>query len=283
MTDLLSPRDLPEALELLASRPELCPIAGCTDAMVRAGETTIGADGVVDLLRIPELCGVCSSDDCVEIGATTTFSQLRREPLVRDRFPALADAAAVIGGWQIQNRATIGGNIVNASPAGDSLPVLLALAASVVVANPEGEREVPLSSFYRGYRDTELGQGELLTRVRVPWPSPGSRQFFRKVGARAAQAISKVVVAMVGRIDDGLIVEMRLAAGSVAAVPLRLVEVEEAVIGQTAEKSVAELAGKVAGESVTPIDDVRSTADYRRYVLGRVVRRMMLGLISAAV
>lgn len=278
-----APRSLAEALRLLAADPALRPIAGCTDLMVGDPEERAALAGVVDLSGLPELAGIrkiASGPEAggIEIGAATTFAEIRRSPAVRARFPALGAAAAVVGGWQIQNRATIGGNAVNASPAGDSLPVLLALDAVAVAIGAAGERRIPYREFHAGYRRTVLAPGEILAAIRLPPPPAGSRQSFRKVGTRAAQAISKVVAAALGRVEDGRIAELRLAAGSVAAVPLRLTAVEEALAGRPADAAAADLAGRLAAESVEPIDDVRSTAEYRRFALGRVVRRMVLEL-----
>ena len=203
---------------------------------------------------------------------------------LRAAFPALAQAAGQIGGWQIQNRATLGGNLANASPAGDSLPVLLALDATVVLASVRGLREIPYDGFHAGYRKTALQPGEIVARIRLPLPPAGTVQAFRKVGTREAQAISKVVVAMAGRIEDGRIAEIRLAAGSVAPTPIRLRAAEDAVRGQAPGSDaahiadIADIAGREAAGAVTPIDDVRSTAEYRRFALERVVRRMVLEL-----
>jgi CO/xanthine dehydrogenase FAD-binding subunit len=273
-----SPTPLDEALRALAEDPAIVLAAGCTDLMVRSIEALHGLERVIDLLAIPELCGIRESESGLEIGATTTFSEIRRSPAVRSAFPALAEAAGWIGGRQIQNRATIGGNLANASPAGDSLPVLLALDAAVVIAGPTGKREIPYSAFHIGYRKTALGPGEILAAVRLPLPPGGTIQAFRKVGTREAQSISKVVVAMVGRVEDGRIADLRLAAGSVAATPVRLRSAEEAVRRMPPGEEAAERAGRAAADAVEPIDDVRSTADYRRFALERVVRRLVLGL-----
>jgi CO/xanthine dehydrogenase FAD-binding subunit len=280
VTELASPRSLAEAVEMLGEKPWLRPIAGCTDLMVCDPVRRSSMGGVLDLLQIPELRGITETPGGLEIGATTTFAEIGRSALVNDRLPALAAAAQVVGGWQIQNRATIGGNVINASPAGDSLPALLALEAQVTLAGPNGVRKIPFSSFYSGYRQTEMKEGELLARLFIPDPTPGTRQFFRKIGTREAQAISKVVIALAGRVEDSVIADFRLAAGSVAATPVRLTAVEQAVIGRTVGPEVAELGGQCASESVEPIDDVRSTAAYRRFVLGRIVRRMTLALGS---
>ena len=186
----------------------------------------------------------------------------------------------MVGGWQIQNRATLGGNMANASPAGDSLPVLLALDALVVAAGARGLREIPYAEFHTGYRKTALQPGEIVASVRLPYLPQGWVQAFRKVGTREAQAISKIVVATVGRLENGRIAELRLAAGSVAPTPIRLRAAEKAVIGMAPGTGAADLAGREAAREVTPIDDVRSTAEYRRFALERVVRRLVLNLAS---
>jgi CO/xanthine dehydrogenase FAD-binding subunit len=274
----LRPRSLDEVVRHLESDPALVPIAGCTDLMVRGPEALHRLDRVIDLLGIPELRGIREIDGALEIGAATTFSEIRSSAMVQAAFPALVEAAGQVGGWQIQNRATLGGNMANASPAGDSLPVLLALDAVVVVAGRQGQREIPYSQFHTDYRKTALEPGEIIVHVRLPWLPPGSVQSFRKVGTREAQAISKVVVALVGRIENNRIAELRLAAGSVAPIPVRLRAAEDATRGLPPGAEAANLAGSIAAQEVQPIDDVRSTAEYRRYVLERVVRRMVLGL-----
>lgn len=274
----LRPRSLEEATRFLADDPALVPTAGCTDLMVRGPEALHRMDRVLDLLEIAELRGIREIDGGIEIGATTTFTEIGRSTAIRAAFPALAEAAGQIGGWQIQNRATLGGNMANASPAGDSLPVLLALDATVVAAGAGGLREIPYTGFHTGYRKTALQPGEIVARVRIPIPPQGTIQAFRKVGTREAQAISKVVVAMTGRIAEGRITELRLAAGSVAATPVRLRDAEGLLREMAAGPEAADLAGRAAAGEVEPIDDVRSTSDYRRFALERVVRRMVLGM-----
>ena len=278
MTAALRPRSLDEAVRHLQEDPTLVPTAGCTDLMVRGPEALHQMDRVIDLLGVPELRGIREVDGGLEIGATTSFSEIRSSAAVRAAFPILAEAAALVGGWQIQNRATLGGNMANASPAGDSLPVLLALDAVVVAAGSDGLREIPYAGFHAGYRKTALRPGEIVARVRLPYLPAGAVQAFRKVGTREAQSISKVVVALTGRIEDGKISEIRLAAGSVAATPVRLRSAEEAVRRMPPGPEAADRAGRAAADAVSPIDDVRSTADYRRFALERVVRRMVLGL-----
>lgn len=282
-----SPESLAEARRLLADAPDLRPVAGGTDLMVAGPVERADLTRVIDVGRIAELHGIAeTADGSVEIGAAVTFDEIRRHPLVAARHPALAAAAAEVGGWQIQTRATIGGNMANASPAGDSLPVLLALGATVVVDGAGGEREVAYDDFHVGYRETALGPGELIVRVRLPAAAgadrPGVHQLFRKVGTREAQAISKLVVALSARLEDGVVASVRFAAGSVAATPVRLAAAEAAVAGRPPDEETAAAAGEAAAGDVTPIDDVRSTADYRRAVLARVVRRLVLSLAASS-
>ncbi|MFQ5525815.1 MAG: FAD binding domain-containing protein [Thermoanaerobaculia bacterium] len=284
MTQYSSPSTLAEAVEILDSVPGVRLVAGCTDLMV--GLMSDDADAarsipaVMNVLGIRELSGIRERDGFAELGAASTFTEIRESNLVREKIPALAAAASEVGGWQIQNRATLGGNVVNASPAGDSLPVLMALDARAVAAGAGGEREIPYAEFHSGYRQTALEDGELLAWLRVPIPESGTRQFFRKVGTREAQSISKVVVALAGRVDAGKVADYRLSAGSVAPVPIRFPDLEREMIGREPNAATADWAGREAAASVTPIDDVRSTAEYRSFALEAVVRRLTLQLFE---
>ncbi|QDU68143.1 Nicotinate dehydrogenase FAD-subunit [Planctomycetes bacterium Pla86] len=264
--------------------PDAVAVAGCTDLMVVDTATGRRHGAVVDLQRLPELAGVRDDGGWIDIGAAVSFSQLRREALVAEHAPILVQAAATIGGWQIQNRATIGGNIANASPVGDSLPVLLALGAELVLASSSGERRVSYADFHRGYRETVLEPGGLIVRVRVPHALPDQFQGFKKVGTREAQAISKVVVALSARrVEVGgqeHLADVRLGAGAVAAMPIRLRRTEALLEGAPVGADTATRAAREARAEVNPIDDARSTARYRAHVLGRVVRRLV-GDISA--
>ncbi len=208
------------------------------------------------------------------IGALTTWTQLRHAPVISARLPALAEAAATIGAAQIQNRGTIGGNICNASPAGDSLPVLLAVDAAFDLGSVEGVRTVPAREFWTGYRQTALRADELLVRVRFP-VERARRTRFRKVGTRAAQAISKVVLALSYRDDEGTWRDVRLALGSVAPTTIRAHQTEALLEGTRPGASVADAAAAALAAEIAPIDDVRSTADYRRSVSARVLHRLL--------
>ena len=275
-----SPTRLQAAYELLADTDGGAPwrpLAGGTDLMVQmTGEIGEPPERVLDIWGLDELRGIGVEGDALVLGALTTYTEMRRSTLVAEHLPVLAEAAATIGAAQIQNRGTIGGNIVNASPAGDTLPVLLAVGAEMVLGSVRGERTVAADEFWPSYRTTARLDDELLLRVRLPLAA--DRQVrFRKVGTRRAQAISKVVMALAWRAtaDDAPWTQVRVALGSVAATTVRAMAAEAALEGarptpETAEAAVAALAGEIQ-----PIDDVRSTADYRRLVAGRVLHRLI--------
>lgn len=281
-TRAFTPARLDEALALLAD-PELMPvpIAGCTDFLVSAHGRQQFPPAVLDVSRVTELRGIGIGEDVLDVGAAVTFAELRRDPLVREHLPILAEVAATIGAAQIQARATLGGNLVNASPAGDSLPVCLALGAELVLASARRGRRVPHRRFHTGYRRTALEPDELLVRVRFPLPAP-ALQRFRKVGTRAAQAISKVVLAFTAHPDNGVLRQVRVAAGSVAPIPLRLSAAETALEGRSPSRRIAEAAARAAAGEITPIDDVRSTARYRRFALAACLRRAVLEATAEA-
>ncbi len=274
-----SPVDLDAAYGLLAEGGWR-PIAGGTDLLVQlTGELGPPPERCLDLWRLDELRGIAVDDGALVLGALTTYTDIRRSPLVAELVPSLAEAAATIGAAQIQNRGTIGGNAVNASPAGDTLPLLLAAEAQLVAGSARGERAIPADQFWAGYRRTALADDELLLRVRIP--ILGDRKVrFRKVGTRRAQAISKVVMALAWRSDeaaggDGAWRDVRLALGSIAATPVRAHQTEHVLEGRPPTAETAERAVEALSAEIHPIDDVRSTADYRRAVAGRVLHRLI--------
>ena len=240
------------------------PIAGATDLFVALNFGTLAPRRFLDIWRVEELRRIAANGDVLVIGALATYTDLIRSPLIADRLPMLAEASRLIGGPQIQNRGTIGGNIANASPAGDSLPVLAAVDATVVLRGISGERRVAFNEFYTGYRESVRRADELIVAVEIP-PVSG-RQWFRKVGTRAAQAISKVVIAGV---RDGKTV--RIALGSVAPTVVRARRAEESLgAGASIDEAV-----ELLRDEIVPIDDIRSTADYRRLVSGNLLRRFL--------
>jgi CO/xanthine dehydrogenase FAD-binding subunit len=272
-----SPRDLAEAYVVLAGGSPAAPvkpIAGGTDLMVTiTGELAPPPASVIDLWAIDALRGIAIDGDALTLGALTTYTDIRRSALCREHVPALVEAAGTIGAAQIQNRGTLGGNIANASPAGDTLPVLLAADALIVVGSGRGERNVPASEFWTGYRQTALAHDELILRIRLPLAA-GREMRFRKVGTRRAQAISKVVMAVAWQ-GDGTWREARVALGSVAATPIRATATERDLEGRQPTPETADRAAETLATELAPIDDVRSTAEYRRLVAARVLHRMI--------
>jgi CO/xanthine dehydrogenase FAD-binding subunit len=273
-----SPVGLEAALSLLAEGdgPPWRPIAGGTDLMVQlAGEIGEPPERLLDVWGLDELRGISVEPNAVVIGALTTYTELRRSPVVAEHAPALAAAAATIGAAQIQNRGTLGGNVVNASPAGDTLPVLLALDAELVLGSVAGERSIPAASFWPGYRRTARRDDELLLRIRIPIVEQREVRY-RKVGTRRAQAISKVVMALAWQpAEAGTWTGVRLALGSVAPTPVRAAATEAVLEGAAPSPDVAAAAVAALDAELTPIDDVRSTAAYRRLVAGRVLHRLV--------
>jgi xanthine dehydrogenase small subunit len=271
---VVSPATLAEAYAVMAGGGYR-PIAGGTDLMVQLeADVAEPPAAVVDLWRLDELRGIGYDGYEVAIGALTTWTELRHSPVIRARLPALAEASGTIGAAQIQNRGTIGGNICNASPAGDSLPVLLAVDATFDLGSAAGERSLPAREFWTGYRQTALRPDELLLRVRFP-VERGRHTCFRKVGTRAAQAISKVVLALSYRDDEGTWRDVRLALGSVAPTTIRAPLTEAVLEGAPPSEPVADEAAAVLANEISPIDDVRSTAEYRRSVAARVLHRLL--------
>jgi CO/xanthine dehydrogenase FAD-binding subunit len=258
--ELVRLASLHEALALMREGG-LVPLAGCTDLYVLLNAGITPGRRFVDLWALDELRGIDVEQDVVRLGALSTYRELMAAPAVVSHLPMLVEASRVVGAVQIHNRGTLGGNIANGSPAGDTLPVLAALDATVVLASVDGERRVPFTSFYTGYRRSVRRDDELIARIEVPI-RPG-RQWFRKVGTRAAQAISKVVMAAV-RSDPP-----RIALGSVAPTVVRAWATERAL---AAGATLAEARRVLSGE-IHPIDDIRSTAAYRRRVAGNLLER----------
>ena len=270
-----SPASLAEALDLLAAGDGWRPLAGGTDLMVQiTGELGPPPERVLDIWHLDELRGIAVENGALSIGALTTYSELRTSAVVRQHLPVLAECAATIGAAQIQNRGTIGGNVINASPAGDTLPILLATDAQLVLASAKGERPVEAGDFWPSYRVTARQEDELLVRIRIPLPR-GRQVRFRKVGTRRAQAISNVVMALSWREDGGVWRDVRVAVGSVAPTPIRARETERVLEGAAARETTADHAATTIAGEVHPIDDVRSTADYRRVVTARILHRML--------
>lgn len=277
---LQRPAKLSQALRLLADSLDsgrLTPLAGGTDLFVYLNAGSLEGSRFLDLSALAELRGLgVTREGALRVGALTTFRELGAHPKVAAGWPSLAAAARVIGAAQIQNRATIGGNIANASPAGDSLPVLLAHDAVVRVGSARGERAIEFASLFTGYRRLALAEDELILSVELPAAPRGAAVFFRKVGTRAAQSISKVVFAGVLHAGRGRAAShARLAWGSVAPVPVRAPRAEAALLASAPSRAAAEAALAALEHDIAPIDDIRSDRSYRMAVARNLLAQFL--------
>lgn len=278
--DVACPTSLAEALAILAARAGepggVTPLAGATDLYVPFAAGHLPATAFVSLHAVAEFAAPATWDgDTYRMGALTTYADCRRDPRVAARLPLLVAAARELGALQIQNRGTWAGNIANASPAADGVPALLAYDATVTLASVRGRRDVALVDYFTGYKKSLRAADELIVEIAVPVPEAGARQYFRKVGTRRLQAISKVVAAGVLTLDGGVVRSARLALGSVAPVTLRARHVEAAVTGRALDARTADAAAAALREDIAPIDDVRSTRDYRLRIAEGLVRAFL--------
>ena len=261
---LLTPPSLSEALDVLArDEGKWKPFAGGTDLMVLLEAGKLPHENYLNIWNLPELRGIEVTESHVTLGALTTYTEVQDHPTLREEFPMLCQAASETGGLAIQNRGTLGGNIVNASPAADSPPALLAYDAELELVSANGSRLVSYHSFHTGYKQMNIRPEELLRSIRLPRPVTGSRHYYRKVGTRKAQAISKVCFAGMARMNADQIAEVRIALGSVAPIPIRCVQTESALRSKTVNPETLANAKAALTTEITPIDDLRSTRDYR--------------------
>jgi OHCU decarboxylase len=280
--EIFAPGSLRDVIAFLADSVDpVLPIAGGTDVMVQYAAGTLRARKLVNIWNLPDLRRVEILPDELQIGAGCTYTDLRANETVKWEFPLLAQAASWIGGIANQNRGTLGGNIANASPAGDSLPALLAYDADLILTSIRGERRVAYRNFHAGYKKMDLTADELIRAICLPRLYEGYISYTRKVGTRRAQAISKVCMAALGRVEQGAILDARIALGSVAPVPIRLTETEKLLNGARVDPSLVELARKTAATEIRPIDDIRSTARYRAAVVGNLVAEFLEKLVAA--
>ena len=280
---LVTPASLSEALDDLATHPGARPFAGGTDLMVllEAGHLPPGRYG--DLQHCHELLGIEYGAEGVAIGAMTSYTEIRNSPELATDYPLLGMAAAETGGVATQNRGTIGGNIANASPAADTPPALIVYDASLELISARGARRVHYDQFHQGYKKMDLQPGELIARVHMP-PRPIVRQkpdavswrdYYRKVGTRRAQAISKVCFAGSLEMDAGVVKEVRIALGSVAPTVIRARRTEEALRGRRLDAAAIDNARRALLSEIAPIDDIRSTARYRARVAVNLLREFL--------
>ena len=261
---LITPSSLPDALAALARGPGVWrPFAGGTDLMVLLEAGKLPQKNYLNIWNLADLRGIEASAEHVTLGALTTYTEVQSHAILREEFPMLCQAASETGGLAIQNRGTLGGNIVNASPAADSPPALLAYDAEVELVATTGSRWVSYESFHTGYKQTVMRPDELLTRIRLPRNSGKLIHYYRKVGTRKAQAISKICLAATARVNAGKLDHIRIALGSVAPVPLRCPKTEGVLQGATLDEITIAKARTALSQEIAPIDDIRSTKDYR--------------------
>ena len=281
--EFFTPATLAEALHLLADeKTRGVLVAGCTDLMVQWESAVRPVPArAISIKSLKELAGIRDAGAAIEVGSGVTHAELRSSPLVAKHLPSLAEAAATVGGMQIQAMGTLGGSVANASPAGDLAPSLLVAGGHVVVASAAGERIVDLQKFCLGYRKIDLKPDELIVRFSLGKLPAGQREGFRKLGPRASQAISKVMGSYRGSVEGGKVKEFRVALGSVAPTAVRLSAVEEWLAGRTVDAAMLDEIERRAAEAVQPIADIRSTAEYRKWVSGRLVRSFVERLAAA--
>jgi CO/xanthine dehydrogenase FAD-binding subunit len=264
--DLVIANDLTQALKLLASPDGWRPIAGGTDLMVLLNAGRLPYRKLVSIAKLADLTSITASPEAVTIGAAVTYSAMQRHPLLQAEFPLLCQAASWTGGMANQNRGTVGGNIVNASPAADTPPALLVYDAELELISERGSRRLLYSQFHSGYKLMDLSADELLAKIHLPRQGRQLTQYARKVGARRAQAISKVCFSALAELDSSVIKHIRIALGSVAPIPLRCQNLEAALTGQVVTPGLIAHSRELIAREIQPIDDIRSTARYRSLV-----------------
>jgi OHCU decarboxylase len=279
--EMIAPASLDAVVTLLAREPGTwLPIAGGTDVMVQYGAGTLKARKLVSIWNLPEVRRIEVTAGEVRIGSGCTYTDIGKHADVRSEFRLLRSSSRWTGGVANQNRGTIGGNIVNGSPAADSLPALLVYEAELILVSVRGERRVTYADFHTGYKTNLLAEDELIRWICLPRRLFGYFQYTRKVGARNAQAISKVCIAALGRIQGGVVEDVRIAVGSVAPVPLRLKRTEDAIRQNPINSHLLLSTKKTVAAEIKPIDDIRSTARYRAAVAANLVVEFLRNLDS---
>jgi CO/xanthine dehydrogenase FAD-binding subunit len=277
--DLVIAADVPAALSLLARGESWRPIAGGTDLMVLFNAGRLPHRKLVSIAKLPELTVITVSPETIAVGAGVTYSAIQRHPILQAEFPLLCQAASWTGSVANQNRGTIGGNIANASPAADTPPALLVYDAELELISQQGSRRIAYDLFHTGYKIMQIRPDELISNIYLPRQQRELNQYARKVGTRKAQAISKVCFNAVAEVDSSVIKHIRIGVGSVAPIPLRCNNVEAALTGQTLSNALIERARDVIAKEIQPIDDIRSTSQYRSLVtqnlLGEFLRRLL--------
>jgi CO/xanthine dehydrogenase FAD-binding subunit len=279
--ELVAPGSLSAVLELLAAEPgKWTPIAGGTELMVAFAAGRLTAPKLVNLWGLSDLRFIRTIPDAFMIGAGSTFLDLRRDALLAAELPLLAKASGWIGSVANQSRATIGGNLVNGSPAADSSPALLVYDAEIEMISVRGRRRIPYAEFHTGYKRNMLAPDELLYAVHIPRRFARHRQYLRKVGTRRAMAVSKLALAATALVEEGRISEIRIGTASLAPFPTRLYGTEAALLGKSPTRETMHAARQALLSEAKPIDDIRSTAGYRQTVAANLLLEFLLELNS---
>ena len=274
--ELIAPGSLDAVLQILADSPDrYTPIAGGTEIMVGLGAGRLQTQKLISLWNLEELRFIEAAPDAIVIGAGSTFTDIRKHPVIAEEFSILSDAASWTGSIANQNRGTLGGNIVNASPAADSPPALLAYDAKLTLISARGARTLPYRDFHLAYKATALEPDELLHSITISRNLKGYKTYIRKVGTRNAQAISKVAIAVLALLDDGHIADIRIGAASLREYPARLTATEQILIGKAVTAATIANARAAVLAEVRPIDDIRSTARYRATVAANLLEEFL--------
>ena len=277
--ELVAPGSLDAVLRLMTAEPGAwTPIAGGTELMVQFGAGRLQARKLVSIFGLSELRAIQTSEAWLTIGAGCTYTDIRNHVLITAEFPLLAKAAAWTGSIANQNRGTLGGNIVNGSPAADSPPALLSYGAELELISAREVRRLPYASFHIGYKTTVLAPDELVLAIHLPRGFQSHFHYSRKVGPRNAQAISKIAIAGVGLLRDGKVADIRIGLASMLHAPMRCLSTEAALVGRTLDDEVIQAARGALAAEVAPLDDIRSTAKYRAHVAGNLLEEFLHGL-----
>jgi len=274
--ELVAPESLDEMLRIIAREPGVWrPIAGGTDLMVLFEAGHLPYRKLISMSRISQLRGFTASESHVTIGGLTTYTEIQQNEIMQREFPLLVKAARLTGAIATQNRGTLAGNIANGSPAADSPPALLVYDAEIGLLSERDVRWTKYATFHTGYKTSVMEPDEVIAHLSLPRTTHGCKHYMRKVGTRQAQAISKIALAGLAKMNGGVLERIRIALGSVAPVPMRCVKTEAVLIGRMLDRSTIEDAKAAIAEEIAPIDDIRSTAKYRRQVTVNLLQEFL--------
>lgn len=282
--DYIRPTTIDEAITLLADPAhDSRVLAGGTDLLVHIRQHPPDFDRVIDISLLPELRGITRAGDIIRLGSGVTYADLLESPLLQEIAPFFGEVAIQVGGPQIRNTGTVGGNVVNAAPGADMLPVLACLDATVHLRGANGSRQLPLSDFLIKPNHTRLEPGELLTHFTFPVPPPGARTVFLKLGRRRSQAISRLTVAAIGHTDaDGVVDFVRYAPGAATPRVIRFRDVEDILLGQRPSPELFAAAGRQAADAMIAITGRRWSTEYKEPALAALTERVLQRVFPAA-